>query len=49
MAAAPGLWAGLGGSDAADGISIVQLLLAVPVSAAGCAATVWWWGRAQVV
>ncbi|WNB87268.1 ABC transporter permease [Cellulomonas sp. ATA003] len=47
--AAPGLWAGLGGADAAVAITPVQLLLAVPVSAAGWVATVRWWDRAQVV
>lgn len=47
--AAPGLWAGLGGAAAAAAVAPLQLLLAVPVSAAGCAATVWWWGRAEVV
>ncbi|WP_265522850.1 ABC transporter permease [Oerskovia flava] len=45
--AAPGLWLGMGGPDVA--VSAVQLLLALPVAAAGWVATVVWWERAEIV
>lgn len=46
--AAPGMWAGLGGTAAAAAVVPAQLLLAVPVGVLGVAATAWWWDRAEV-
>jgi ABC-2 type transport system permease protein len=46
--AAPGLWAGMGGPEAAAGVTPAQLLLALPVGAAGVAATVRWWATAEL-
>jgi len=46
--AAPGLWLGLGGPDAAADVTGLQLFLAVPVAALGVVATGEWWHRAQV-
>lgn len=46
--AAPGMWSGMGGAEVAASVSAVQLLLALPVGAAGVAAAIWWWGRAEV-
>lgn len=47
--AAPGMWSGMGGAEVADSVTAVQLLLALPVGAAGVAAALWWWDRAEVV
>lgn len=47
--AAPGMWSGMGGAELAATVLPVQLALAVPVGVAGVLATVWWWGRAEVV
>jgi ABC-2 type transport system permease protein len=46
--AAPGLWAGLGGAAAAAAVTPVQLLLAVPVGAAGTLGTLRWWSTAEL-
>ena len=46
--AAPALWVGMGGPEAAATIGPTQLLLALPVSAAGIWATTTWWNRAQL-
>lgn len=46
--AAPGLWAGMGGQAAAQGVTPIQLLLAVPVGASGAVGTVWWWSTAEL-
>jgi len=46
--AAPALWLGMGGPVAAATIGPTQLLLAIPVSAAGIWATTAWWNRAQL-
>lgn len=46
--AAPGLWAGMGGAEAAGAVTPVQLLLAVPLGLIGAAATVRWWSTAEV-
>jgi ABC-2 type transport system permease protein len=46
--AAPGLWAGMGGTAAAAEVSWVQLAMAFPVAIAGVVATVVWWRRAEV-
>ncbi len=46
--AAPSLWAGMAGADAAALIRPVQLALVPAVGAAGVALTVWWWRRMQV-
>ncbi|WBM79778.1 ABC transporter ATP-binding protein [Cryobacterium breve] len=46
--AAPGLWLGLGGADAASDVTVLQLFLAVPVAALGVIATGEWWHRARV-
>jgi ABC-2 type transport system permease protein len=45
--AAPALWMGLGGSAAANQVSIVQLLLPLPVAALAVIATLSWWRRAE--
>lgn len=47
--AAPGMWSGMGGAEVAATVTGVQLLLALPVGAAGVAAAIWWWDRAEVV
>lgn len=47
--AAPSLWAGMGGADAAAAVTPVQLLLAVPVGALAVAAVAWWWERRELV
>ena len=47
--AAPGMWSGMGGAAVAATVTPLQLLLALPVGAAGVVGTVWWWGRAEVV
>jgi ABC-2 type transport system permease protein len=46
--ASPGLWAGMGGPAAAADVTWVQLMMILPVSAAGVAATIWWWHHAEV-
>src|SRR5664279_214130 len=46
--AAPALWVGMGGPEAAASIEPTQLLLALPVSAAGIRATTSWWNHAQL-
>ncbi len=46
--AAPGLWAGMGGPDAAAEVGPLQLLLALPVGALGAAGTVRWWSTAEL-
>ncbi len=46
--AAPALWLGMGGPEAAATIGPTHLLLALPVSAAGIWATTAWWNRAQL-
>jgi ABC-2 type transport system permease protein len=43
--AAPGLWLGLGGHEAATHITAVQLLVPILVGVAGAAATIAWWHR----
>ncbi len=47
--AAPGMWSGMGGAQAAAGVSWVQLALSVPVGLLGALATAWEWHRAEVV
>ena len=47
--AAPGMWSGMGGDEVAASVTALQLLLALPVGAAGVGAALWWWGRAEVV
>lgn len=46
--AAPGLWLGLSGPAASD-VSPVQLLLAVPIGAAGVLAAGHWWNTAEII
>ena len=46
--AAPGLWLGLGGPGPAASVGAIQLILALPVAAAGVWATTRWWARAQL-
>lgn len=46
--ASPGLWAGLGGRQLADQVTVPQLLLALPVGVAAAAGTWWWWRNAKV-
>ncbi|WP_199423176.1 ABC transporter permease [Actinotalea solisilvae] len=46
--AAPGLWAGMGGAAAAGAVTPLQLLLALPVGAAGAVAAARWWSRAEL-
>jgi len=46
--AAPGLWVGLAGSEAAAAVTPLQLALALPVSAAGVVATCAWWSTASL-
>ena len=46
--AAPGLWVGMGGAESAAAVGPVQLLLAIPLCAAGIWATTAWWARAQL-
>lgn len=46
--AAPGLWMGMGGSDAAETINPLQLILCIPVSVLGIAATGQWWKTMEV-
>jgi len=45
---AAALWVGMGGPEAAATIEPTQLLLALPVSAAGIWATTSWWNHAQL-
>jgi len=45
--AAPSLWMGMGGAEAAAKVSATQLALAPLVSAAAVAATIAWWGHAE--
>ncbi len=47
--AAPGLWSGMGGEQAAASVTAVQLALPAVVGLLGTAATAWWWRRAEVV
>ena len=47
--AAPGMWSGMGGAEIAEAVTAPQLLLALPVGAAGVWAAIRWWGRAEVV
>jgi len=47
--AAPGLWAGAGGPQAADGVRALHLALVPLVALIGHVATATWWARAQVV
>ncbi|MCL3861754.1 ABC transporter permease [Actinotalea sp. K2] len=47
--AAPGLWAGMGGPEAAAAVGVPHLLLALPVGLGGAVATAWWWGRAEAI
>lgn len=46
--ATPGLWAGMGGEDAARAVAPAQLLLALPVAALGTAAAARWWSAAEL-
>jgi ABC-2 type transport system permease protein len=46
--AAPGLWMGLAGGEAAATVTPLQLVLAVPVSATGVVATCAWWSTATL-
>jgi len=46
--AAPSLWAGMGGPEAAAAVSPAQLLLALPVAALGAAGTIRWWATAEL-
>ncbi len=46
--AAPGLWMGMGGLEAAETVSPLQLLLCVPVSVLGIAVTGQWWKNMEV-
>ncbi|ADD43323.1 hypothetical protein Snas_3665 [Stackebrandtia nassauensis DSM 44728] len=41
--AAPGLWLGLGGTDAAAAITLPQLLLPLPIGLGAAVATLLWW------
>lgn len=45
--AAPGLWLGLGGPEAAAAITTPQLLLPIPVTIAAIAASLLWWNSAK--
>lgn len=45
--AAPALWMGMGGPEAAAEVSLTQLALVPVMSAAAAAATIVWWGRAE--
>lgn len=45
--AAPSLWMGMGGPEAAAAVTAVQLGLAPLVSATAVTATIIWWGRAE--
>ena len=45
--AAPSLWMGLGGPEAAAKVTATQLALAPLVSAAAVAGTLVWWGHAE--
>lgn len=47
--AAPSLWAGMGGAEAASSVTWAQLLAAVPVAIVGWVATARWWERAELV
>jgi ABC-2 type transport system permease protein len=47
--AAPSLWLGMGGVDAAGAVTSVQLLMPLVVGALGSWAVVWWWAQAEVV
>lgn len=47
--AAPGLWLGMGGPAAAADVTATQLGMALPVAAAGAAAVLAWWERAEIV
>src|SRR5918992_299577 len=46
--AAVSLWSGLGGAQAAEQITVPQLLLVPATAAIGCAATLWRWRQMQV-
>ena len=46
--ATPGLWAGMGGTAAADAVTPLQLLLAFPMGVIGAVGTVWWWSTAEL-
>lgn len=47
--AAPSLWLGMGGEEAAAALTTVHLVLPLAVGALGSWATVGWWARAEVV
>jgi ABC-2 type transport system permease protein len=47
--AAVSLWSGLGGAQAAEQITLSQLLLVPATAAIGCVATLWRWRRMQVI
>ena len=47
--AAPSLWLGMGGPNAADGITAVHLLLPPGFGALGGCALVAWWARTEVI
>lgn len=47
--AAVSLWSGLGGAQAAEQVTLPQLLLVPATAAVGCAATLWRWRHMQVV
>lgn len=46
--AVPGLWAGLGGPELMESVSVIQLLLALPVGLVAAVCTWWWWQKAKV-
>lgn len=46
--AAPGLWAGMGGAQAAADVGPVQLVLPLVVGALGAAGTVRWWSTTEL-
>lgn len=45
--AAPSLWMGIGGVEAAVHVSALQLILALAVAAVAVAATILWWEDAE--
>ncbi|WP_182113870.1 MULTISPECIES: ABC transporter permease [unclassified Actinotalea] len=46
--AAPSLWAGMGGADAASAVLPVQLLIALPVAGLAALWTAVWWERSEL-
>lgn len=46
--AAPSLWLGMGGPEAAAAVTATHLFAAVPVSVLGASAATWWWNCAEL-